>query len=437
MKFMFYPALYWGAVLILATHIKRWNKVSFFLSVLFFNLSIIMAYIADIQPLQAGLQICFLLLVSLVPLISLNAQEEVQQDGRDHLKSLQRMRGNLQSEQKMLRDQTETLNRSLTRLENRFSLVQTLATKIDSVDILTTLGNTWKNVAGVKACLLLQQKSNGNWEVVYSHNVAEKSFWPKFLVEHEAVARSRQIRHYTMPDKHPAFHKIIGSVKPPFLLVPILWDEDVLALGYVEVADPEMMAQCSEELTVGRQLVSIGLRRAFLYSLLTERSRRDALTGAYLRRVLMERINEFLQKFKRYKKRFYLALVDIDHFKAINDRWGHPVGDRALVFLSETVRRLSAPEIFFARYGGDEFAFLLDMEDEEEAMRWLDQLRKSMEEATLDIGPEKLRHTLSVGLAACSAKTHTPEELLEHADQALYEAKKSGRNRVVLWKGAK
>jgi diguanylate cyclase (GGDEF)-like protein len=184
---------------------------------------------------------------------------------------------------------------------------------------------------------------------------------------------------------------------------------------------------------VERNLVSIGLRRAFLYDLMSERSRHDGLTGAFLRRPFMERVEEALRKHRRYQSPFTLALFDLDKFKSLNDRFGHLAGDRALVHLARTARALSVPGVTLGRLGGDEFAFLLEFPFFEDARAWAERFREEVRRKPPKEKDIDLPVTVSIGLAEAPSQRITVEELLQRADKALYAAKENGRNRVAVY----
>jgi diguanylate cyclase (GGDEF)-like protein len=316
-------------------------------------------------------------------------------------------------------------------IQNRFTLVQVMATKLEAGEILQTLGQMWKARPSVKGCLILRRQPNGNWGTAYTDGHFNALEWVRTLTAQPALARARRIRRTT-----PA-HSQLSLPGQPFgssvLLVPFHWDRDVLALGVIEVT-PEDMESQFEALNLERKLVSIGLRRADLYDLMTERSRHDALTGAFLRRSLMERLDDALRKSQRYNTPVFFALMDIDHFKSLNDRFGHLMGDKVLAHLADSIRKLSRPGISLGRFGGDEFALVLEMDRVEEATEWFDRLRRHLADTPVREGSAEVRATLSAGVAAYLPDHPPLSELMAQADEALYQAKKAGRDRVVIWR---
>jgi diguanylate cyclase (GGDEF)-like protein len=127
-------------------------------------------------------------------------------------------------------------------------------------------------------------------------------------------------------------------------------------------------------------------------------------------------------------------MLDLDHFKRVNDSFGHLVGDQTLLAVSEALRESSRRSDLIARYGGEEFAVLCPDTDCETGLRVAERLRAAVE----SLGEAQLGHpgpqTISVGVAV-QAQDHelTPERLIDHADVAMYEAKGRGRNRTIAW----
>jgi diguanylate cyclase (GGDEF)-like protein len=163
-----------------------------------------------------------------------------------------------------------------------------------------------------------------------------------------------------------------------------------------------------------------------------EAALRDGLTGAYNKRYLLDRVVTELAFAQRHKTPLSLIMLDVDHFKRINDTYGHPAGDAVLVrvatIVSEAVRR----EDVFARYGGEEFAVLCRSIDVAQAAVLAERLRERLAAGVTEHNGTRLSVTVSLGVAGFpETPVRGPEELIAAADGALYEAKASGRNRVV------
>ena len=123
-------------------------------------------------------------------------------------------------------------------------------------------------------------------------------------------------------------------------------------------------------------------------------------------------------------------MLDIDHFKDVNDSYGHPAGDRVLRALTECCRENVRTIDVVGRYGGEEFFLLLPETDLTDAIQVAERLRVSAENCSVSYGRERLRFTISLGIAELTADIPNLAALIERADQAQYLAKQSGRNRV-------
>ena len=159
-----------------------------------------------------------------------------------------------------------------------------------------------------------------------------------------------------------------------------------------------------------------------------EKAIRDPLTGVYNRITFDESLKQEIEEERRYKDSiFSLIMFDIDHFKHVNDEYGHPAGDRVLQELAELVQKKVRKVDIFARWGGEEFIILAPRTDSKQAYQTAERLRKSIEEYNF-ISEENI--TCSFG-AAQYKQGESEENLLERVDQALYKAKKSGRNQTI------
>jgi diguanylate cyclase (GGDEF)-like protein len=156
----------------------------------------------------------------------------------------------------------------------------------------------------------------------------------------------------------------------------------------------------------------------------------DALTGLLNRRAFLERLGREHDRSRRYPQPLSVLLLDVDGLKAINDRAGHAGGDAALRAIGDAIRRGLRAADTGCRFGGDEFAVMAPEADEPAARVLAERIRSLAEDMSL---PGGLRVTVSLGVA-CGAPGEgwTPPGILLRADRALYEAKRTGRNRVVL-----
>lgn len=186
--------------------------------------------------------------------------------------------------------------------------------------------------------------------------------------------------------------------------------------------------------TIVRERVQNLLNLTLAYRELEELSTTDFLTGVFNRRYFMEIATTELKRHQRHGKITSILMLDIDHFKDVNDTYGHSVGDQALRHLVRICRDNLREEDIFARYGGEEFCALLPETDASTAKEVAERLRYNIESTPMELDKHLLHMTVSIGLSGIDARQETDiEPWLERADQAMYRAKEQGRNRVVCF----
>ena len=167
---------------------------------------------------------------------------------------------------------------------------------------------------------------------------------------------------------------------------------------------------------------------------LIEMNNRDGLTRIYNRRFMDKRLKEEFESHRRYSRPFSLIMFDIDHFKEINDRYGHQCGDFILKSISSRIDSSIRNVDFLARYGGEEFCCMLPETNLHTASKLDEGFRLAVSEKKFNFNGYSVKVTISLGVSEISEGIASPEILLKRADEALYEAKKSGRNRIVSMK---
>jgi diguanylate cyclase (GGDEF)-like protein len=159
----------------------------------------------------------------------------------------------------------------------------------------------------------------------------------------------------------------------------------------------------------------------------------DSLTGINNRRFFMQLISDEVERTRRYGHPLSLLALDIDNLKEINDMYGHEVGDELLRSFSNHCKSNLRPSDKLARLGGDEFAALLIQTDENTAQIIAERLRGTVEGMEIQMNNHKIKTSVSIGLVTATDDILTVEELLNKADEALYQAKNRGRNQVATW----
>ena len=180
--------------------------------------------------------------------------------------------------------------------------------------------------------------------------------------------------------------------------------------------------------------VAVVMDNVILHKQVQNMALTDGLTGLLNHRTFMDKLDlEFKRLDRDEERHFSLLLLDIDFFKKVNDDHGHPVGDVALKTIAGVIRKMARGIDFVARYGGEEFAVGMVDADSAGAQKMAERIRKAVENTAITAGKIVLKRTLSIGVASYYPGCAKKETLIDQADQALYQAKQAGRNRVCLF----
>jgi diguanylate cyclase (GGDEF)-like protein len=202
-----------------------------------------------------------------------------------------------------------------------------------------------------------------------------------------------------------------------------------LVLGAKTVA--AYPAQRVRQLEVVAMQAGDSILRARLFEATERLATTDGLTGLVNHRTFQLRLDEHLAAARRYGKKVSLLLTDIDHFKAVNDTYGHPVGDVVLRQVAALLQKEARTTDIAARYGGEEFALVMPETDLAGAVRTAERIRARVGDAVFRTDQGELKVTLSVGVATFPSDADSKAALIERADGGLYHAKRHGRNQTV------
>ncbi len=166
---------------------------------------------------------------------------------------------------------------------------------------------------------------------------------------------------------------------------------------------------------------------------LQDMAMRDGLTGLYTHTLLLELLEKECCKARRYKTPMAFLMVDIDHFKKVNDTYGHRIGDKVLRLVADTLQVNSRRSDIVGRYGGEEFGIVLQDISLDNAWIVCERIRKSVGELEYRVGGETIKVTISIGMAYKEPEVNADcEKMIMIADKALYQAKGNGRNRTEV-----
>ena len=160
---------------------------------------------------------------------------------------------------------------------------------------------------------------------------------------------------------------------------------------------------------------------------------KDELTGLNNRRAFFDQGNHVFKQAVRFEHPISVIMMDIDYFKNINDSYGHSAGDKVLQSITKLLKDMIREVDIAGRMGGEEFAFILAETDIDEAIKLAERLKLKVENTTVEYKEQTIQITASLGICSCSVKNETLETLLTKADDALYIAKRNGRNQIKIY----
>ncbi len=216
-------------------------------------------------------------------------------------------------------------------------------------------------------------------------------------------------------------------------VIPLRTAQNVLGTLVLGARRPDAYdGEAVRQLEVVAMQAAESIYRARLFEQTERLATTDGLTGLTNHRTFQVRLDEHLAQSQRYGKKLSLILCDIDHFKSVNDTYGHPVGDVVLKGVARTLLKEARATDVVARYGGEEFAVVMPETDAAGALVIAERIRERVKALSFDAGQGKLKVTISLGVATVPDDAARKPELVERADGCLYHAKRHGPGSVRL-----
>lgn len=245
------------------------------------------------------------------------------------------------------------------------------------------------------------------------------------IKNHRRLIVSDTMQDYRFDPKEAEKRPDIRSL----IISPLIQDNHFLGLLRIQSAKPELFSNDDLRLLDNISvLASAAISNAVLYEQTKELAIRDYLTGLYVRRYFFDRLREEHRRSLLMNRPVSVLMCDLDHFKQCNDRYGHGIGDQMLIHFATILKSLDNAVV--ARYGGEEFSVLLTECSKKQAFEIANKIRESLKTAPFIHRREKIFSTVSIGVSNLPEDTLDQDMLMQLADQALYEAKRNGRDRV-------
>lgn len=212
----------------------------------------------------------------------------------------------------------------------------------------------------------------------------------------------------------------------PIIFATAKTDENSISQAYAAGADDYVSKPLKRSEVIARVQTQLRLKKTI--EELEHLASRDTMTGAYNRRKFFELSRPIFQS---AKEDVYLAMLDIDHFKKVNDTFGHDAGDMVIKHVAKSIYEILPESSIFARIGGEEFVVLCTGITAERISELFERIKNTIALSRIDHNGHTIDVTISTGLVSKSDSMHSIDDLLKQADLALYDAKNSGRNQVV------
>ncbi|MBI1822223.1 MAG: diguanylate cyclase [Nitrospirae bacterium] len=336
--------------------------------------------------------------------------------------------------------QKEEIKESLEEHQILAEVALKLSEAETSDNIFETIVNGGMNLAGVPAASLsIYNDSKDELFLVYA-----KGFSTEFYQHAIDLVRTGGLTEHVLSKKepfvvsnveeNPSFNNslLIKEGVKSLIGVPLAAQDGPMGILFLDDFKPREFSQsCLDILKLLASRATLAIQKQQALEKLKTLSIRDPLTGLYNRRYFMEILTLEIDRALRLNHPLSAIIFDIDHFKKINDKFGHLAGDRVIQSLARLFKSSVRKYDTFARFGGDEFLILLPDADGTAAMKLCERLKSSISNAKLL--PDDSAVTCSFGIHTLSeseTKKTTPDEFLHHADTALYESKQNGRNKI-------
>ena len=331
------------------------------------------------------------------------------------------------------------IEKRATELQLLFDLSRTIAATLDLDEVLSLVTTEVPEKLGVNHFSVMLLTADGALEVRKAHPAASGIEGMRFEVGEGVgghAAKERALHYAPDVEKEPLFKKRGGDQKGSLLSVPMVRSGELL--GVLNFERPQVNAFTPRErdlfVAVADQ-IGLAVQNARLHEQTVALSITDPLTGVPNRRFFYQQLNSELARAERFSTPVSMVMVDIDHFKQLNDHSGHSAGDEVLRKVAQLLRHNLRKVDTLARYGGEEFIVLLPQIGHDEAREVAEKLRRAVADTTFEQGKRQPLGivSISVGVATLPRDANDDVKLIDAADSALYASKRGGRNRVTSY----
>lgn len=333
----------------------------------------------------------------------------------------------------------ERLNKMTSEIYTQNELLRYISSVLDIRELIDLVTDAIIGTIGVDTCglVLFDEKSESYLYSVKSNYPGEhidqlkKRVDQGYLEKYFGSSRVHLNNNVERENYEFVEHRPVGSIA----IIPLLRENVTYGLLIAEHSTTDMFTENNVQFFRGiATQITIAINNANMYALMEEMAKKDGLTGLYNRKYLQDHIHEYIEKGRKSGEPVAVALLDIDHFKSVNDRYGHLFGDQAIKMAASKVSDIAKlHDGLSVRYGGEEFVLVLPGIDRIEAEQIAKELLRTITQEELIYSSTVSVHiNVSIGVSFYPEIAGSGEELLLRADNAMYYAKEHGRGRITL-----
>lgn len=416
-------------VFMIAPFVMNMDSVGILLSLTF---AFLVFYMSEgvLNPIDVFTIMTMFVAISAICRLVATTHDLFERTRKKELKALQKRYNTLVNELENIDRRGRKIENELTRISRLYDVTTKLTPALTFQELLDYLFEFLEENMTFSR-LHLMVFSGGEYKSALSRHAGPRGTESEEdeLEYNEAVSYSRERDFkpsFSEVEKYPDLFQRLNVNSDTFMQFPLFVGERLSALLAIEGAS----RQSYSRLNMLISHIALEIRKVELYEKVQQLSIVDGLTDVYLRRYLLKRLTEEVDRSRRLDLRFSVGMVDVDHFKDCNDRYGHLVGDVVLSKIAERLRASVREVDLIARYGGEEFCIVLPETDKDPAVTVSERLRRSISSRPINAYGEKINITVSVGVATYPEDSSKVQGLIEKADMALYKAKRDGRDRV-------
>jgi len=313
---------------------------------------------------------------------------------------------------------------------NKFSLIMSENLEVQNLseDVIDLLISATK----IEAATILMFK-NGEVNVEATRGIVDAESLSQHPIVLESIQKSKA-QYINLP-KHIQMDGVLTKFTPSEVFIePIDFKGTHLGVMIAATGSEYADDRTTSTLHLFSRNIGLALNNALSHSKFQRLAAYDSLTNVYNRRFGMARLKEDFGRALREKTALSVVMVDIDHFKNVNDTYGHLVGDKAIIMISTILKNVLRDGDIVVRYGGEEFLMILQAANSKDAAIVCERIRHQVQDSLFRANDQQIQITVSIGVSAFPEIEVKDEiDLIDKADQALYQAKQTGRNKVVQY----